>query len=63
MQGQCTVKLIVLTQLNNRKAIINAVKRVLYSQQCLEEHKAEIENNVESFMQTWVFVYDELKNS
>ena len=35
---------------------INVLKRVLYRQQCLEEYKAEIEKNVES----WVYVYEEL---
>ena len=31
-------------------------------QYCLEEYKAEIESNVESFMETWVYVYEELKS-
>ena len=39
------------------------MKRVLYRQQFLEEYKAEVENDVESFMQTWVYVYEELKNA
>ena len=42
---------------------INDVKRVLYGQLCLEEYKAEMENNVESFMQTWSYVYEEFKNA
>ena len=42
---------------------IKDVKRVLYRQPCLEEYNAEIENNVESFMQTWVYVYEELEIS
>ena len=39
------------------------MKRVLYRQQCLEEYKSEIENNVGSFRHILVHVYEELNNS
>ena len=58
-----TKKVIYTNRERERPFSISAVKRVLYRQQCLEEYKAEIENNVQSVMQTWVYVYDELQNS
>ena len=58
-----TKKVIYNNRERERLFNINAVKRVFHRQQCLEEYKAEIEDKVESFMQTWVSVYEELKNS
>ena len=36
---------------------------LLDQQMCLAEYKAEIENNVESFMKKWECVYEELRKS
>ena len=35
----------------------------MHRQQCLEEYKAEIENNLESFMQAWVSAYEDKTTS
>ena len=44
-------------KLSERPFKTNDMKRILYHQQSLEEYKAEIENNVDSFMQTWIYLY------
>ena len=46
-----------------KQRVTVAVKRVLYRQQYLEEYKAQIKNNAESFMRSWVYVYEELKKT
>ena len=53
-----TKKVICNNRERERPFNIDAVKKVLYHQQCLEENKAEIGNNVESFLQTWVYAYE-----
>ena len=52
------------TKIEKRKDYLTLRTWMLLDQQmCLAEYKAEIENNVESFMKKWECVYEELRKS